>query len=98
MKDQEIINASKSIFGVCLALGTIFLLGGLMTRMVQFALGCYMLLTFGAILNLMCVLGLLIYGLVNQTKLKVCLKAIGILCINIPIAFLYTVIGCSLFT
>lgn len=28
MKDQEIINASKSIFGVCLALGTIFLLGG----------------------------------------------------------------------
>lgn len=97
MKDQEIINASKSVFGVCFALGSIFLLGALITRMDQFAIGGYMLLIFGIPLNLLCVLGLLIYGLLSRTKLKACLKAIGILCINIPIALIYTVIGLGLF-
>ncbi|PIF43152.1 LIVCS family branched-chain amino acid:cation transporter [Chryseobacterium sp. 52] len=96
MKDHEIINIGKYIFGLCFVLGNICLFGYLITRNEDFAIGGYMLLIFGTILNILIVIGLLIYGLIHQSKLKICLKAIGILTINIPIAILYTFIGLSL--
>ncbi|WP_124537062.1 hypothetical protein [Chryseobacterium sp. KBW03] len=93
MKDSEILYFGKSLFALCLVLGSLCLLGYLTTRMEEFAIGGYMLLIFGAFLNLLVILGLLIYGCVYRSRLNECLKAIGILLINIPIAILYTVIG-----
>ncbi|MDW9382888.1 hypothetical protein [Chryseobacterium sp. JV558] len=93
VKGQEILYFGKSLFAVCLVLGSICLIGYLTTRMEEFAIGGYMLLIFGAFLNLLAILGLLIYGCVYRSRLNECLKAIGILLINIPIAILYTAIG-----
>lgn len=97
MKDQEIVNLSKTVFGVCFSIGSICLLGGLLTGHEAFAVGGYLLLVFGAPLNLLFVLGFFVYGLVYQSRFKICMKAIGILSINIPIAVIYTMIGLSVF-
>lgn len=97
MKDREIINLSKSIFGICLTIGSICLLGGLFKNE-SFAVAGYLLLLFAAPLNLLFVLIFLTCGLVNRSRLKIFVKAIGILSINIPIAVLYTVIGLYLFS
>lgn len=93
MKDSEILYFGKSLFGLCFILGSICFLGHLITKAVEFAVGGYMLLIFGAFLNILVILGLLIYGCVYRARLNECLKAIGILLINIPIAILYAVIG-----
>jgi LIVCS family branched-chain amino acid:cation transporter len=93
IKDQEILYLGKSLFALCLVLGSMCLIGYLTTRMEEFAIGGYMLLVFGAFLNILVILGLLIYGCVYRSRLNECLKAIGILLINIPIAILYTAIG-----
>ncbi|MEJ5105340.1 hypothetical protein [Chryseobacterium sp. MYb328] len=95
MEDKEIINLSKSIFGGCLALGTICLLGGVF-KLEPFVAAGYMLLIIATPVNLFLVLAFLIHGLVNRSSLKTCIKAIGILSINIPIAILYAVIGICL--
>lgn len=97
MKNNEIINLGKSIFGVFFILGTIFLLGGVITRDEVFAGAGYMLVYFGVPANLLCVLSFLIYGIVYRPKFLACLKAVGILSINIPIASLYGAIGINLF-
>lgn len=93
IKDQEILYLGKSLFALCLVLGSMCLIGYLTTRMEEFAIGGYMLLIFGTFLNLLVIIGLLIYGCVYRSRLNECLKAIGILLINIPIAILYTAIG-----
>ena len=93
VKDQNILYFGKSLFALCLVLGSMCLIGYLTTRMEEFAIGGYMLLVLGTFLNLLAILGLLIYGCVYRSRLNECLKAIAILLINIPIAILYTVIG-----
>lgn len=98
MENKEIINLGKYIFGVFFILGTIFLLGGGITRAEVFAGAGYMLIYFGVPANLLCVLSFLIYGIVHLPKFWTCLKAIGILSINIPIAILYAVIGNNLYS
>ncbi|WP_160139187.1 hypothetical protein [Chryseobacterium sp. c4a] len=97
MENKEIINLGKSIFGVFFILGTIFLLGAIITKENGFAGAGYMLIYFGVPANLLCVFSFLIYGLVYRSKFLACLKAVGILSINIPIAILYGAIGISLF-
>ena len=96
MKDHQIINIGKYIFGLCFLLGNICLFGYLITGNEDFAVGGYMLLIFGTLLNLLIVIGLVIYGIASQSKLNACLRAIGILMINIPIAILYAVIGINI--
>ncbi|GAA5094278.1 hypothetical protein GCM10023210_25780 [Chryseobacterium ginsengisoli] len=97
MKDLEIIKLAKVMFGLFFLMGSLFLLGAFITNQDEFAAAGYMLLIFGVPINLLCVFGLLIYGIVYRSKLKDCLMAICILAINIPIAVVYTLIGISLF-
>ncbi|KMQ66028.1 hypothetical protein ACM46_00200 [Chryseobacterium angstadtii] len=96
MKNHEIINMGKYTFWLFFLLGNICLFGYLITRIEDFAIGGYLLLIFGALINLVIVIGFLIYGMVVQAKLNACLKAIGFLMINIPVAILYAVIGLNL--
>lgn len=96
MKDHEIINFGKYLFGFFFVLGNICLFGYLITRNETFAVGGYMLLILGTFVNLLLVIGLLTYGIADQSKLSACLKAIGLLMINIPIAVLYAFIGLNL--
>lgn len=97
MKNSEIINVSKVIFGVFFSVGTLCLLGALVTKDDWFAGAGYLLIVFGVPVNLLCVLGILTYGVINTSKFKQCMIAILILTANIPIAFLYAVIGLSFF-
>ncbi|CEJ68577.1 hypothetical protein BN1195_00865 [Chryseobacterium oranimense G311] len=96
MENHEIIKFGKSVFKLFFLLGNICLFGYLITRNSAFAVGGYMLLIFGTFINLLFVIGFLIYGIVYQSKLDACLKAIGLLMINIPIAILYAFIGLNL--
>ncbi len=97
MKDLEIINLSKAMFGFFFSLGTLILLGALISKNDEFAAAGYMLVIFGVPLNLLAVLGFLLYGIVYISKFKECMIAILILTINIPIAYIYTIIGLSFF-
>lgn len=97
MKDSKIINLGKVVFGVFFSLGTICLLGALITKNDGFAGAGYLLIVFGVPVNLLCILGLLTYSAINTSKFKECMITILILTVNIPIAYTYTIIGLSLF-
>lgn len=96
MENRNIIVIGKFVFGVSFLSGNICLFGYLFTKDYLFASSGYLLLIYASILNLLIVLSLLIYGLFNETKRKVCLKSILILSINIPIAAFYALIGINL--
>ncbi|OPB91146.1 hypothetical protein [Elizabethkingia ursingii] len=96
MENRDIIVLGKLIFGVSFLLGNICLFGYLFTKDQIFASSGYLLLIYATMLNLLIVLGLLIYGFFNETKRKACLKSILILSINIPIAVFYALIGINL--
>lgn len=96
MKDSEIISLGKAVFGIFFSVGTLCLLGALITKNDWFAGAGYLLIIFGVPVNLLCILGLLIYSAINISKFKECIIAILILTANIPIAFIYTIIGLSL--
>ncbi|UKB84577.1 hypothetical protein LF887_02675 [Chryseobacterium sp. MEBOG06] len=87
---------SKCIFGMFFLLGSICLAGALITKLSSFAIGGYLLLIFGTLVNVITILWLLIYGLIYRPRLSACLKAVGILMINIPIAVIYALIGLNL--
>lgn len=96
MKDQHIINIGKTTFGLCFLLGNICLFGYLISRDIWFAMSGYMVIIFGAISNLAVILGLLVYSFINWNQFDICLRAIGMMLINIPIAVLYAIIGINL--
>lgn len=96
MDNKEILNIGKYVFWLSFLLGNICLFGYLITRISEFAIGGFMLLIYGSILNLFIIAGLLVYGLIYPTKLQTCLRSVGILLINIPIAALYAAIGLNL--
>ncbi|WP_414847580.1 hypothetical protein [Chryseobacterium sp. IT-36CA2] len=97
MKDSEIINLGKAVFGVFFSVGTLCLLGAFITKNDWFAGAGYLLIVFGVPVNLLCILGFLINGIINTSKFKECMIAILILAANIPIAYTYAFIGLSLF-
>lgn len=97
MKDSEIINLSKAVFGIFFSIGTLCLLGALITKDNWFAGAGYLLIVFGVPVNLLCILGFLTYGVINTSKFKECMIAILILTANIPIAFTYAIIGLGYF-
>ena len=97
MKDAEIIDLGKAIFGVFFSVGTLCLLGALVTKDDWFAGAGYLLIVFGVPVNLLCILGFLTYGVINTSKFKECMIAILILTANIPIACLYAIIGLGYF-
>lgn len=93
MKDSTIINIGKYTFLIFLILGNICLFGYMISKNDEFAAGGYFLIIFGIIINLLMILCLITYGLINKTQLKICMKASLIICINIPIAILYFYLG-----
>lgn len=97
IKDSEIIDLGKAVFGFFFSMGTLCLLGALVTKDDWFAGAGYLLIIFGVPVNILCILGFLTYGVINTSKFKECMIAILILTANIPIAFIYTIVGLSLF-
>ncbi|MCW1964670.1 hypothetical protein [Chryseobacterium viscerum] len=97
MKDSEIINLGKAVFGVFFSIGSLCLLGAIITKNDGFAIAGYLLIVFGVPVNLLCILGFLTYGVINTSKFKECMIAILILTANIPIAYTYAIIGLGYF-
>jgi hypothetical protein len=96
MENKKIISVGKFFFWLSFVLGNICLLGYIISKSNQFAIGGYLLLVFGSIINLVVILYLVIYGLINKSQLKFCMRASTIICINNPIAIIYFYIGTSL--
>ncbi|KQS93694.1 hypothetical protein [Chryseobacterium sp. Leaf394] len=96
MKNSTIKNIGNYTFWLCFILGNICLLGNIITKNIDFALCGFVLLYLASALNLLIIFGLLIYGFFRRSQLPNCFSASAILCINIPIAALYTYIGLTL--
>ena len=96
MENFTIKNIGKFFFWLSFILGNICLFGQILTDNDNFAFAGFMLLIFGSVINLLVIFGLLIYGFSKKEYLKDCKKAILIILINIPIAFIYAWIGLSL--
>jgi len=98
MKNESVIYFGKSVFGLFFVLGNICLLGYLLSKNDDFAIGGFLLLIFGTVINLLLIIALLIYGTIKKDQLSYCLRAILILLINIPVAIIYALIGINLNT
>lgn len=96
MENKKIIFLGKLLFWTFFILGNISLFGFIITNKTDFALGGYVLLVFGSVINLLVIAFLVVYGLFNKSQLRICLQSSAIICINIPIAVLYYFIGISL--
>ena len=94
--ENTIINYAKFLFWASFIFGSICLLGYMATKGVVFAVGGYLLLIFGSLVNLVAVAAFASYAFVRPEYSKECVKAILFLLINIPIAILYAFIGLSL--
>lgn len=96
MKNQDIIKIGKYTFLTFLILGNICLFGYIIFKKDFFAVSGLYLILIGSVVNLIIVAGLLIYGLYYKPQRNFCFKAIGFICINIPIAIIYFFVGLSL--
>lgn len=96
MKDSTIIDIGKYTFLIFLILGNVCLFGYIISKIGAFAAGGLYLILIGSVVNLIIITGLLIYGSYYKPHLIPCLKAIGLICFNIPISILYFFIGLSL--
>ena len=93
MNNSTIKNIGKFTFLIFLILGNICLFEYIITKTDAFAASGFTLLQFAIPINLFVILCLLIYGLFRKIQLKECMKALLIICINIPIAILYFYLG-----
>lgn len=93
MNKKIILNIGQTFFWISFFLGNICLFGYMITKNDAFAASGFTLLQFAIPINLFVILCLLIYGLFKRSRLKICIKASLIICINIPIAILYFYLG-----
>ena len=93
MDDKTILNTGRTFFWTSFILGNICLFGYILTKSDYFVVGGIVVLKGGFIINLTTALILIIYGLFNKSRLKVCFKSTLIMLINIPIAIIYAYAG-----
>lgn len=62
----------------------------------EYAVAGYFLLFIAGLINILIVIGLLIYGFIRKEEMPFCLKSVAIILLNIPIAALYAWIGTEL--
>lgn len=96
MKDHEIINVGKCLLGLCFLLGNIIFSGYFISENNQFLEWGILLFFYGIFANLLAAIGLLLYGFAQSLKMNACLKAIGLILFNIPLGFLYVILGIHL--
>lgn len=96
MSERNILNLGKAVFGVFFLTGNICLFGYVFTKDFNFADIGFLLVSYGAVFNLLLLAGLMLYGLTNKQKRKICFQSAGYLLINIPFAILYAIIGWDL--
>lgn len=96
MENFKILNIGKSLFWLSFILGNICLFGYIFSGNEGFAIGGYLLLIFGTIINLLAFFGLMIHGLMNPNYKSESIKSAMILLINIPFAILYFYMGISI--
>ncbi|SIQ37474.1 branched-chain amino acid:cation transporter, LIVCS family [Chryseobacterium sp. RU37D] len=96
MNDSIIESIGKYTFGLFFLLGNIRLFGYVLTKNDEFAAGGLTLIILGTVINLIIIISLLIYGVILKSKLNVCLKATGIMLLNVPVAVIYNIIGINI--
>lgn len=96
MSERNILNLGKAVFGVFFLTGNSCLFGYILTKDFNFANLGFLLVSYGAVFNLLVLAGLMLYGLIHTQKRKICFQSAGYLLINIPFAILYAIIGWNL--
>lgn len=96
MKDHQIISIGKIVFGLCFLLGNMVFTGYFISKSDWFIEFGILVFFYGVLANLFAVTGLLLYGFTYSLKMTVCLKAIGLILFNIPLGFLYVILGINL--
>lgn len=96
MKNLSVQLIAKNTFWLSFIAGNICMFVFLITDFIWFAIASFYLLFIGTFINLSILIGILIYGFKNKEQMKICIKAIAILIINIPVASLYAWIGAHL--
>lgn len=96
MKLFTIKNIGKTFFWTSFLLGNICLFGFIFTKNESFAVAGLYLLYLASAVNITVILFLIVYGMIYRNHFENCKKAILIMLLNIPIAFLYAWIGISL--
>ena len=100
MKNLNPLKIAKYTFGASFGIGNLFLFGFLLGVSIQnndiaesSAVYAFIYLFVAIAVNLVVLLALLIWGIIDVEKRKHCFKGIGIILINIPLAALYAFIG-----
>ena len=90
MSDKDILGIGKLVFVFSFLVGSVLffsLFSGLMTEFVVFN---GLILCVFVLINAIVFFSLITYGLLYQSKLKICLKSASMLLINIPVSFIYS--------
>ncbi|WP_299178706.1 hypothetical protein [uncultured Chryseobacterium sp.] len=93
MEHSNMESVGKFCFWTSFILGNICLFGYMLTEAGEFAWSGFLLLTLGGVINLIVAVVLLLYGAFNTQYINSCVKSVGIMLLNVPIAALYTFIG-----
>lgn len=96
MKDNHIINIGKSVFGLFFLLGSLFFFGFFITGSTWFMEAWIIIFFYSVFISLLIISGLLVYGAADRRKMNACLKATGLILLNVPLAFLYIILGIQL--
>lgn len=96
MEIFTIKNIGKFFFWLSFILGNICLFGYIFTKNESFAVAGFYLLYVASAVNIIIILLLIVYGMIYRNHFENCKKAILIMLLNIPIAFIYAWIGLSI--
>lgn len=96
MEYFTIKNIGKFFFWLSFILGNICLFGYIFTKNESFAVAGFYLLYVASAVNIIVLLFLIVYGMIYRHHFEDCKKAILIMLLNIPIAFIYAWIGLSI--
>lgn len=88
-------NIGKTFFWTSFLCGNFCLFGNLISGEEGFAIAGLLVLVYGGLINLLVLIGILIFGFFNEDHRQNCYNSALIMLINIPIALLYAFMGLS---
>lgn len=90
---KNIMLIGKGFFWLSFLLGNICLFGYILTQNLDFASYGFGLLIYGSLANIAALMGLFVFGSLKPAFENACVKASGIIALNIPVALIYAAIG-----
>lgn len=90
MSDKDILGIGKLVFVFSFLVGSVLFFRLFSELMIEFAVFNGLILCVFVLINVIVFFSLITYGLLYQSKLKICLKSASVLLINIPVSLIYS--------